>query len=106
MDTTEAQHKFSPLAHLFNHHFSWHKARINFLILFITALCKRQTVNFERLAEAMDSSAKVDSCLRRIQRFFAAFTIDKDKLARLLFSLLPQKTNLTLKHRQNKLAIR
>ena len=96
MDTTGAQHKFSSLAHLFNQYFSWHKARINFLILFITALCKRQTVNFERLAEAMDSPAQVTSCLRRIQRFFAAFTIDKDKLATLLFSLLPRKTNLTL----------
>lgn len=96
METTEAKDKYSDLVTFFQQHLSWHKARIRFLVLLITALCKRQTVNFERLAEVMDSPAQVSSCLRRIQRFFALFTIDKDKMASLLFSLLPCKTNLVL----------
>jgi hypothetical protein len=40
-------------------------ARIKFFGLFISALCKVQTVCFEKLA----SSVKAESSLRRIQRF-------------------------------------
>jgi hypothetical protein len=48
------------------------------------------------LAEGMDSNAKMSSCLRRIQRFFAEFVIDNSKIASVLFSLLPCKTNLVI----------
>lgn len=96
METTKAQDKYSPLTTYFSTHLQWHKARIKFLVLLITALCKMQTVCFERLAEGMDSPAQISSCLRRIQRFFAAFVIDKDKIATLLFSLLPCKTALVI----------
>ena len=96
METTKACDKYSPLLAYFSEHLPWHKARLKFFVLFITALCKMQTVCFERLAEGMDSPAQISSCLRRIQRFFASFIIDNDKIATLLFSLLPCKTKLLI----------
>ena len=96
METTKVGDKYSGLSAYFSQHLQWHKARIKFFVLLITALCKMQTVCFERLAEGMDSDAQISSSLRRIQRFFAAFLIDSDKIACVLFSLLPCKTNLVI----------
>ena len=76
---TKAGDKYSLLSVYFNAHLPWHKAPIKFFVLLITALCKMQTVCFERLAEGMDSPAQISSCLRRIERFFAEFVIDNDK---------------------------
>ena len=66
-------------------------ARIKFFGLFICALCKVQTVCFEKLAAGFDSDVKVDSSLRRIQRFMAEYLLDTDLIARLVFALLPHK---------------
>ena len=66
-------------------------ARIKFFGLFISALCKVQTVCFEKLACSFDSSARMDSSLRRIQRFMAEYTLDTTLIARFVFSLLPHK---------------
>jgi hypothetical protein len=96
METTKVGDKYSALSDYFSTHFKWHRVRIKFFVLLITALCKMQTVCFERLAEGMDSNAQISSCLRRIQRFFADFSIDNDKIASVLFSLLPRKTNLVI----------
>jgi Transposase DDE domain len=96
MNAIKAQDKYKELEVYFSKHLKWHQARIKFFVLLITALCKMQTVNFERLATAMESCAQISSCLRRIQRFFALFAIDKDKVAHVLFSLLPSKTNLLI----------
>ena len=96
MKTTKADDKYSALLDYFSAQLHWHQARIKFFVLLITALCKMQTVCFERLAEGMDSPAQISSSLRRIQRFFAAFFIDKDAIARLLFSLLPCKSKLVI----------
>jgi DDE family transposase len=96
MKTTKADDKYSALFEYFSAQLSWHKARIKFFVLLITALCKMQTVCFEQLATGMDSPAQTSSSLRRIQRFFAAFSIDKDIIARLLFRLLPCQSNLIL----------
>ena len=41
------------------------------------------------LVHFFDSLAKSDSCLRRIQRFFAEFDLDHDLIARFLYTLLP-----------------
>jgi hypothetical protein len=46
-------------------------ARIKFFGLFISSLCKVQTVRFEKLACGFDSWVNPDSSLRRIQRFIA-----------------------------------
>ena len=86
METTKVEDKYSSLNVYFSEHFQWHRARIKFFVLLITALCKMQTVCFERLAEGMDSNANMSSCLRRIQRFFAEFVIDKSRIASVLFS--------------------
>jgi hypothetical protein len=96
MKTTKADDKYSALFDYFSTQLHWHRARIKFFVLLLTALCKLQTVCFERLAEGMDSPAQISSSLRRIQRFFAAFVIDKDPIARLLFSLLPCQSNLII----------
>jgi hypothetical protein len=66
-------------------------ARIKFFGLFICALCKVQTVCFEKLAVCFDSEAKADSSLRRIQRFMSEYLLDTDLVARLVFALLPHK---------------
>jgi len=66
-------------------------ARIKFFGLFISALCKVQTVCFEKLAGCFDSDAKMDSSLRRIQRFMSEYLLDTDLIARFVFSMLPHK---------------
>ena len=96
METTKVDDKYRALSAYFSEHLQWHKARIKFFVLIITGLCKTQTVCFERLAEGMDSNAQISSCLRRIQRFFAEFSIVNDKIASVLFSLLPCKSNLVI----------
>ncbi len=71
-------------------------ARIKFIAMFISSLCKVQSVNFEKLANAFDSNSKASSSLRRIQRFISGFTLESDLLAKLIFSLLPHKGKYTL----------
>ncbi len=71
-------------------------ARIKFFGLFITALCKVQTVCFEKLSCAFDSPAQSNSSLRRIQRFMAEYALDSDLVARFVFALLPHKPPYTI----------
>jgi len=66
-------------------------ARIKFFGLFICALCKVQTVCFEKLATSFEHDVRVDSSLRRIQRFMSEYLLDTDLIARLIFALLPHK---------------
>jgi hypothetical protein len=66
-------------------------ARIKFLGKFICALCKVQTVCFEKLAIAFETQAKSNSSLRRIQRFMADYVLDTDLIARLIFKMLPHQ---------------
>jgi len=66
-------------------------ARIKFFGLFICALCKVQTVCFEKLAVSFDSDVRVDSSLRRIQRFMSEYLLDTRLIARFVFALLPHK---------------
>lgn len=66
-------------------------ARIKFFGLFISALCKVQTVRFEKLACGFDSKVNPDSSLRRIQRFIAEYSLDSDLVARFIFALLPHE---------------
>ncbi|MDR1652615.1 MAG: hypothetical protein LBS01_02990 [Prevotellaceae bacterium] len=56
------------------------KARIKFLGFFICALCKVQTVSFQKLASAFESAAQSDSSLRRIQRFMAACNLTGERI--------------------------
>jgi len=66
-------------------------ARIKFLGMFICALCKVQTVCFEKLATAFETRAKSGSSLRRIQRFMSDYVLDTDLIACLIFKMLPHK---------------
>lgn len=66
-------------------------ARIKFFGLFISALCKVQTVCFEKLAASFDSDAKMDSSLRRIQRFMSEYILDTNLIAQFIFALLPHQ---------------
>jgi len=71
-------------------------ARIKFFGLFICALCRVQTVCFEKLACAFDTPAERSSSLRRIQRFMAEYVLDSDLIARMIFALLPHRPPYTL----------
>ena len=62
----------------------------------MTALCKVQTVNYERLALGFDSTVEKESNLRRIQRFFAGYILDHDLVAKLIFKLLPKQETYEL----------
>jgi hypothetical protein len=66
-------------------------ARIKFFGLFISALCKVQTVCFEELASSFDSEVRVDSSLRRVQRFMSDYLFDTDFIALLVFKLILHK---------------
>jgi hypothetical protein len=71
-------------------------ARIKFLSLFVIALCKVQSVCFEKLATGFDSKATKSSSLRRIQRFMASYLLDVDLISKLVFALLPHEPPYTL----------
>ena len=71
-------------------------ARLKLMSFFICALCKVQTVNYERLALGFDTTVEKDSNLRRIQRFFASYILDHDLIARLIFKLLPKQNKYEL----------
>ena len=71
-------------------------ARLKLISHFIIALCKVQTVTFEKLANAFDTQSDASSSLRRIQRFIANYSLDSNLIARLVFNLLPFQGKLIL----------
>ena len=71
-------------------------ARVKLVCLFITALCKVKTINYDRLASAFDTIAKKDSSYRRIQRFMKDFDFPLKIISTLIFSILPSKNDLVL----------
>ena len=89
--TSRVESKSSELVSIFHKQTGWNLARVKFFVLMISALCKVQTVGFEKLATAFDSRAYTSSSLRRIQRFMANYFCDIDLIARLIFRLLPHK---------------
>jgi len=89
--TSRIEYKSNELVSIFHAQSGWNLARVKFFVLFICALCKVKSVGFEKLASAFDSPASSDSSLRRIQRFMAAYVLDTDLIARLIFTLLPHK---------------
>jgi len=98
MTKTNAIAKNSELTSALNSHFQGqiNLARVKLIALFVCSLCKVQTVTFNKLANAFDSTAQSESSLRRIQRFIARFTIDPDLITKLVFSLLPKQEKLIL----------
>lgn len=72
------------------------KARLKLISMVVLALCKVQTVSFHKLALAFETNGKADSSLRRLQRFIADFDLCSDLIARTIFALLPERTNIKL----------
>lgn len=70
-------------------HLNWHGARVKFLALFLSALFQVKTVNLAELATALNPKSKTSSNYRRLQRFFAGFVVNEDRIARLVLSLIP-----------------
>ena len=89
--TSRVEAKSSELISIFHKQSGWNLARVKFFVLMIKALCKVQSVGFEKLATAFDSPSDTSSFLRRIQRFMASYILDTDMIARLIFRLLPHK---------------
>ena len=71
-------------------------AHITLISLVIIALCKVQIVNFQKLAISIEGEAKVDSYLRKIQRFIASCVFPQALVTSFIFALLPKKTDLKL----------
>lgn len=71
-------------------------ARIKFLSLMLKALCKVQTVNFERLSIGFDTPSRSESSLRRIQRFVAGFDLCEELIAKFIFKLIPDNEHVGL----------
>ncbi len=90
--------KNTELSSALNTHFKGeiNLARVKLISHFIIALCKVQTVTFEKLANAFDTTARAGSSLRRIQRFIATFSLDSNLVARLVFNLLPNQDKVKL----------
>lgn len=64
--------------------------------MFLCAICKVQTVCFEKLAVGFDSNAQTSSSLRRIQRFIARFELDNALISQFIFSIIPEQKNYIL----------
>lgn len=71
-------------------------AMVKLICLFITALCKVKTINYDRLSCAFDSKSHKQSSYRRIQRFMAVFNFPMKIVSKLIFSVLPEKDGLIL----------
>jgi hypothetical protein len=82
--------KNNELISFFKKNLGWHKARIKFLSSLVITMIKLQTVNFIKLSQGFESQAKLESNLRRIQRFFAEYKICYDTVYKLLFSFIPK----------------
>jgi len=74
----------------------WHGARIKFFVRLICTLIKLQTISYIKLSEGLGGKAKIESNLRRIQRFFAEFDLNLDTISTLVFKLLPLPAPYTL----------
>jgi hypothetical protein len=92
-DHLKAEHKSTQLISVLTENLAgkMNLARIKFFGLFLCALCKVQTICFEKLATAFETDAGAKSSLRRIQRFMADYVLDTDLIARLIFKMLPHQ---------------
>ena len=78
----------SELRRSLNEHFRWNKARMTCFVQILVALITVRTVNLSRLAcIIVNGDTDQSSRYRRLQRFFAGFKIDFDKVAEFMFWL-------------------
>ena len=71
-------------------------ARVKYICLFILALCKVKTINYDGLASGFEVKANKNSSYRRIQKFMSEFDLPMEIVSKLIFKLLPHKDDLTL----------
>lgn len=69
-------------------HLELHKSRLETLCVLIVSMINARTVNLSHLASEFPSKAKIDSCYRRLQRFFQHADLAEDWPARLIIRLL------------------
>lgn len=79
--------QISELRDSLNGYFHWNKARITCFAEMMLALIVIRTVNLKKLANVISSDTEEDSRYRRLQRFFAGFTIDFDMIAGFIFHM-------------------
>ena len=98
MKNTSLEGKDTPLISVIQGHFKGelNLARVKLICLFIVALCKIKTINYDRLASGFDTNTSKNSSYRRIQRFMKDFDFPMKIVSSLIFNLLPHKSNLTL----------
>jgi hypothetical protein len=98
MKNTSLGHKDTSLISVLQVHFKGelNLARVKLICLFITALCKTKTINYDRIASAFDTKADKNSSYRRIQRFMRDFDFPMKVVSVLIFNILPFKENLVL----------
>lgn len=98
MSNTNLEDKDITLISVLQSHFKGevNLARLKLICLFITALCKVKTINYDKLASGFDTRVNKNSSYRRIQRFMSEFDFPMKIISKLIFNLLPEKTDLTL----------
>lgn len=77
----------SGLVKSLNGYLNWNKARVTCFLNMLLGLFAVRTINLQEIALAFCSDAKIESRYRRLQRFFATFTIDFTQIARWIFKL-------------------
>jgi Transposase DDE domain len=98
MKNTSIERKDTSLISVLQGHFKGelNLARVKLICLFITALCKIKTINYDRLACGFDTKANKNSSYRRIQRFMKEFDFPMKVVSVLIFNVLPFKEDLVL----------
>ena len=90
--TSRVEPKSSELVSIFHAQTGLNLARTKFFVLMISALCKVQTVGFEKLASAFDSSVATSSLIpAEDTAVHGHVPLDTDLIAKLIFRLLPNK---------------
>ena len=69
-------------------HLGWHRARLSFVSMFLIALLRTRTVNLSELATAFCGKVQIDSCYKRLQRFFREYDVDEITIAQTVVALL------------------
>jgi len=95
------------LSNYISNFFSMHPARRDLFVEMILSLVKAGSAQQHKIAKNISSNAKVNSIIRRIQRFFEEQVISMNAVARLLFNLfeLPEKITLTMDRTNWKIGI-
>jgi hypothetical protein len=84
------------LAFTLTAHFpDYRKNQLEILVLMVFALIQAQTVRHAKLTERFPGTAKFESVIRRIERFFETFPISQADIVPLVLACLPAKPKLT-----------